>query len=202
MTGMTKKSVSKVRSTLSPIRTVQLKVTLKYIRPPIWRRLVLADNASLRDLHWVIQKAMGWDNDHMHAFYIDKIEYAGPETAEHCGVLCDEDFCLHQVIKRRGQRFTYEYDFGDCWRHEILVEKIVPSEGETHLPSCLDGARACPREDCGGVGGYEAMLEAKRNPSKERLAYWGEPEWVLQFDPERFDLQTANQRLHPAKIPG
>jgi hypothetical protein len=195
MTLMRKKGDSPA----GPIRAVQLKVTLKGIRPPIWRRLVLADSCSLEELHWVIQKTVGWDNDHMHAFYINKIEYAHYETARECGVFCDEDFSLHQVIKRRGQRFTYEYDFGDGWVHEILVEKIEPVDRQTLLPRCLKGARACPREDCGGVGGYEAMLEAKRHPTKESLSYWGEPSWVLDFDPERFDLAAVNERLHPVQ---
>lgn len=196
---MSKKGEARARAVPGATRAVQLKVTLKYIRPPIWRRLVLPDNGSLGDLHWVIQKAMGWDNDHMHAFYIGKVEYAGPETAEDCGVLCDEDFSLHQVITRQGQRFTYEYDFGDGWMHEILVEKIEPVGSPIALPRCLAGARACPREDCGGVSGYEAMLEAKRHPTKERLSYWGEPSWVLEFEPEHFDLAAVNQRLQPAQ---
>lgn len=196
---MSKKGDSKTRSAPSAIRAVQLKVTLKYIRPPIWRRLVLADSCSVNDLHWAIQTTMGWDGDHMHAFYINKVEYAHYETARECGVFCDEDFSLHQVIDRRGQRFTYEYDFGDGWMHEILVEKIDPVQGPPPSPRCLAGARACPREDCGGVGGYEAMLEVKANPTKERLEYWGEPSWVLDYDPESFDLDEVNRRLQPVQ---
>ena len=196
---MSNKPDSTARSAPNVIQAVQLKVTLQYIRPPIWRRIVVANNVSLGYLHWVIQKTMGWDNDHMHAFYFGQIEYAGPETADDCGVLCDEDFSLHQVIKRRGQRFTYEYDFGDGWRHEILVEKIESADSQTSLPRCLKGARACPREDCGGVPGYAAMLEAKRHPTEERLSYWGDPSWVLDFDPEHFDLPAINQLLQPVQ---
>jgi hypothetical protein len=196
---MSNKPDSTARSAPNAIQAVQLKVTLKYIRPPIWRRLVLSDHSSLGYLHSVIQEAMGWDNSHMHAFSIDQLEYAGPEVVDDCGGLCDEDFFLHQVIKRSGQRFTYKYDFGDGWVHEILVEKIEPADSQTALPRCLKGARACPREDCGGVPGYEAMLEAKRHPTKERLSYWGEPSWVLDFDPEHFDLAAINQLLQPVQ---
>ena len=199
MALMSKKGDAPARSAPGPIRAVQLKVTLKGIQPPIWRRLVVANNYSLGDLHWVIQIAMGWDNDHMHAFSIGKVAYACPETADYGGELCDEDFSLQQVIKRPGQRFTYEYDFGDGWRHEILVEKIEPADSQTLLPHCLKGARACPREDCGGVGGYEAMLEAKLHPTEERLSYWGDPSWVLEFDPEHFDLAAVNKRLLPVQ---
>ena len=196
MAAMSKKGDPKARSAPRALRAVQLKVTLKYIQPPIWRRLVLTDSCSLEALHRAIQKAMGWDDDHMHAFYINKVEYAHYETARECGVLCDEDFFLHQVLKRRGQRFTYEYDFGDRWMHDILVEKIDPIQGPPPSPRCLDGSRASPREDCGGVAGYHAMLEVKNNPSlKHRLGDWGEPQWVLDYDPECFDLDQVNRRL-------
>jgi hypothetical protein len=199
MMAMSKQGDSPARPEPTAVRAVQLKVTLKHIQPPIWRRLVLSDHSSLGGLHSVIQDAMGWDNSHMHAFSIDQVEYAAPEIADDGGGLCDEDFFLHQVIQRSGQRFTYTYDFGDSWRHEILVEKIEPVDRQTPLPRCLNGARACPREDCGGVGGYAAMLEAKRHPTKERLSYWGDPSWVLGFDPEHFDLAAVNQLLQPVQ---
>lgn len=179
-----------------PLQRLQLKVTLKYIKPPIWRRLALGNDLTLNALHRTIQKAMGWDDDHMHAFHIGGVEYARYETAQECGVFCDENFFLHQVIERRGQRFTYEYDFGDGWMHDILVEKIEPCLGLPPPPRCLAGARACPREDCGGVPGYQSMLAVKNNPAlKHRLGDWGDPSWVLDYDPERFDLEEINRRL-------
>jgi hypothetical protein len=193
---MNKETDSKACS--APPKALQLKVTLKHIQPPIWRRIVVADNYSLGDLHGVIQKAMGWDNDHMHSFHIGGIVYVGPEVVEDCpeeDLLCDEEVLLNQLIKRRGQRFAYKYDFGDCWKHEILVEKTEPISGEPPRPRCLAGARACPPEDCGGVGGYEAFLQARLDPSKHRLENWGDPQWVLAFDPERFDLAKINRTL-------
>jgi hypothetical protein len=186
------------RAASAPPKTLQLKVTLRHVQPPIWRRLAVGNDLTLDDLHLLIQKTMGWDNDHMHAFYIGGVEYAHDETARSCGVLCDEDFPLHQVIKRRGQRFTYEYDFGDRWMHDILVEKTEPCQGEPPPPRCLDGARACPRENSGGVYGYQLMLEVKSNPSlKHRLADWGDPSWVLNYNPEHFDLDAVNRRPIP-----
>jgi hypothetical protein len=197
---MTKKGDSKARS--APQKALQLKITLKHIQPPVWRRIVVADTYSLGDLHWVIQKAMGWGNDHPHAFDVGGIEYVGAEVIEFCtgeDLLCDDDFLLSQLIKRRGQRFTYRYDFGDCWTHEILVEKSEVAAGDPPRTRCLDGARACPPEDSGGVAGYGAFLAAKRDPStpRQHLERWGELEWVLAFDPERFELEFVNRRLNP-----
>ena len=99
---------------------------------------------SLDQLHLTIQKIMGRDNSHMHAFYVSGVEYAGDETARECDVHCDEKFYLHQLVKRSGQRFIYEYDFGDRWMHDIVVEKTNPCPGEPPPARCLAGTRACP----------------------------------------------------------
>lgn len=150
-------------------KTVQLKVTLKHVQPAIWRRIVVPNNVTLDRLHWVIQQAMGWGSDHMHAFYIGGVEHAGYETAEFHGVRCDEEVFLSDVIKRRDQRFTYEYDFGDGWMHEVRVEEIEAVVGAPPTPRCLDGARSCPPEDCGGPWGYQALLAARSDPNDRNL---------------------------------
>jgi hypothetical protein len=178
-----------------PAKLLQLKITLRHLQPPVWRRLLVCDRASFSELHYLIQKTMGWDNSHMHAFYVGGVEYAGYETAQDCGVHCDEDFHLHQLVKRRGQRFTYEYDFGDRWMHDILVEKTEPCPGEPPPARCLAGARACPPDDFGGPSGYAAFLRDRTSPNPDVLANWGEPDWVRNFDPESFDLDAINRRL-------
>jgi hypothetical protein len=178
-----------------PGKLLQLHLTLRHLQPPVWRRLLVSNRASLFELHQLIQKTMGWDNSHMHAFYIGGVEYAGYETAQDCQVLCDEDFYLHQLIKRRGQRFTYEYDFGDRWMHDIQVEQTQPCPGETPPARCLAGARACPPDDFGGPHTYALFLRDRTSPDQKILARWGEPDWVRAFDPEGFDLDTINRRL-------
>src|SRR5438270_433841 len=131
----------------------QLKITLQYIKPPIWRQVVVPDNLTMGDLHMVIQIAMGWTNSHLHLFRIGLLEFGMPneegmfESSE-----ADEDsVLLRHTIARRGLKFTYEYDFGDSWSHEIRVEKVQPASAPHPRPVCLGGARACPPEDCGGV---------------------------------------------------
>ncbi len=88
----------------------------------------------------------------------------------------------------------YEYDFGDGWEHEILVERILPPHAGRSLPVCMKGVRACPPEDIGGVWGYASFLEAIRDPGhpehNEML------EWVGgEFDPEAFDLEATDFAL-------
>lgn len=186
----------------APAKLLHLKITLRHLQPPVWRRLLVSDRASFNKLHSLIQETMGWDNSHMHAFYVGGVEYAGYETAQECGVHCDENFYLHQLVKRRGQRFTYEYDFGDRWMHDILVENTQPSPDAAPPARCLAGARACPPDDVGGPDGYAAFLQDRATAKRELLERWGEPAWVLAFEPERFDLNAINRRLtqQPPKL--
>ena len=105
---------------------------------------------------------------------------------------------LVDVIKGAKDRFVYEYDFGDSWTHQIVVEKIVPSEGGQRYPVCIAGARACPPEDCGGIWGYHDFLEAIANPNHDE--HESMTEWIGgSFDPEAFNLELINQRLREVK---
>jgi hypothetical protein len=88
----------------------------------------------------------------------------------------------------------YEYDFGDFWEHEILVEDVRPSGCEAVHPQCLDGARSCPPEDVGSTPGYEHFLEAIRDPKHpqhDELLEWVDG----HFDSEAFSVEEANEDL-------
>lgn len=178
---------------------LQLKITLRYISPPIWRRVVVPDNYTLGDLHYVIQAAMGWGNCHLHAFRVGGVEYTptmpdagfgfgfGPPSKD------EDDVFLGQIVQRKGQRFTYEYDFGDSWLHDILVEKIEPAAEPHPKPVCVTGKRACPPEDCGGVPGYAQVLHVLRSAKTADEREFRE--WVGEYDPERCDIAYINQRF-------
>lgn len=189
------------------LRTVSsayiLKVSLKDIKPPVWRRLQVPDSLTLEELHYVIQDAFGWDNYHLHSFLIGGEEYTDLTTVgdELFGTPEDEsDFCLDDFAFQEKNRFDYIYDFGDNWRHTILVEKIVPLE---NLPSdtqdtvvCLKGKRSAPPEDCGGPWGYEDLVQLILTPKdqldeEERSLL----EWAGDFDPDRFDVDEVNSKL-------
>lgn len=174
----------------------RLKVTLKDLRPPIWRRIEVRNDISLAKLHRILQIVMGWYNCHLHMFTVRGTDFGDPEDDEtgELGVRSERRVKLSQIIMGERDRFAYMYDFGDGWEHEILVEKILPPEPRVHYPRCLKGKRACPPEDVGGVYGYADFLEAIQDPKHpEHDEYL---EWIGGgFDPEAFDPEVVNEGL-------
>ncbi len=172
----------------------QLHIRLADIEPPIWRQIVVPGQGTLFRLHQMLQVVMGWENYHLHQFIVGSTHYGEPDPEFEDGMKDDRRTRLRGIARKEGASFLYEYDFGDGWRHVITVENIQPWTQESMAPRCLDGARACPPEDCGGIGGYERLLEALRNPHhsehKEMRAWAGK-----HFDPELFSLQAVNSAL-------
>jgi hypothetical protein len=175
----------------------QLKITLWGSKPQIWRRVLLSEHTTLHQLHWIIQGAMGWTNSHLHQFIIEDEYYSQPEwELGDSGVEFhnEKKVTLQQLALKSKESFGYEYDFGDTWAHIIRVEKQMPAQAEVRYPVCVDGKRACPPEDCGGVWGYEDFLKAIRDPNHPE--HGDMLEWVGDsFDPEHFSLAEANQNL-------
>jgi hypothetical protein len=177
-----------------------LRISLRDIRPQIWRSIQVPGFISLGDLHRIIQIVMGWSDSHLHSFEIDGIRYGMSDEFFDDIDNDDEDedcYSLEDLDLREKQRFSYTYDFGDCWEHQILVSKILtpPAEdaGSYREPRCLGGKRACPPEDIGGAWGYEELLEKLSKPRKKgsrKLA-----EWEEDFDPEFFDTDSVNKML-------
>ena len=177
---------------------LQFKITLKRIRPPVWRRFLVPEGISLSDLHDVIQEVMGWWNSHLHQFLCKRKRYGVPDPDWDSGKIIDDGtISIKDLGLSVKDKILYEYDFGDGWEHELLLEKILPKE-ERMVPVCLKGARACPPEDCGGPWGYENLLEVLKNPEDEEYTSW--KEWLPEdFDPEHFDLDGINSRLSSRK---
>ncbi|MCC7362304.1 MAG: plasmid pRiA4b ORF-3 family protein [Anaerolineales bacterium] len=174
----------------------QLKLTLNDTHPPIWRRILVPGDTTLRKLHDILQIVMGWTDSHLHQFVIGGAYYGATEYDDEgdLELLPEQRYRLSQVAPEPGARFVYEYDFGDGWDHAVLVEKILPPEPGARYPQCVAGKRACPPEDVGGVWGYEGFLKALHNPRHpEHDEYL---EWIGgQFDPEAFDLEQVNAQL-------
>jgi len=168
---------------------ISLKVTLRGIRPPIWRRLLMPGNMTLGDLHWAIQAAMGWEDAHLHLFNIDGKMYGDPHSVD--DVISERRLSLDAMIKSGVTRFAYIYDFGDDWEHAIVIEKCQPPDEGRPYPACIAGKRNCPPEDCGGSWGYQNMIAVLADPTHPEYA--DQIEWISEdFDPEDFSVIGAN----------
>ena len=145
----------------------QLKISLKHIQPPIWRRVLVPGNVSLEYLHLVIQTVMPWLDYHLHHFQKGEIFYGVPQIDDFLEYVDSSDTELSDVFANTGDKIIYEYDFGDSWNHEILLEQVLEANPEILYPICVAGERACPPEDCGGPHGFAMMLESLANPEHE-----------------------------------
>ena len=185
---------------VKPSEILQLKVTLCNIRPLIWRQVQVTSDITLAKLHRVLQAVMGWQNYHLFQFMVGKTFYGDPSQDEFSELdLKDARKArLGQILSKPEQRMVYEYDFGDGWKHDLVLDKVLPPESNTRYPFCLAGARACPPEDCGGVRGYEYFLETIFDPEHEE--HDETLEWIGgEFDPEKFDIVLANRELKRIK---
>jgi len=198
--------VRKKITTTGERRYLQLKVTLKHISPPIWRRFVVPRDFTLAILHECLQIIMGWDDDHLYEFIV-----GGRRGGKHYSVPMDdfmggfgdfddenaEDYDL-SFLTRKGMKFTYIYDFGDSWDHELVAENVNYEHSATDPPVVvLAGQRNCPPEDCGGTWGYADIIEAlaandegETDSEQEELLHW-----VGEYDPDQFDLDEINAAL-------
>jgi hypothetical protein len=183
----------------------QLKITLSRSKPTIWRRFLVKSEINLYKLHSVIQIVMGWTNSHMHHFRKDNVFYGTPHPDMELGwalnskfkTVDEEKYKINEVLTRPKMKIQYEYDFGDSWWHELVLEKILEREGKP-TPICVEGAMACPPEDCGSPGGYYTMLETMENP--EDPEYDEICDWMGdEFDPEEFNIEEINKGLKRIK---
>lgn len=180
--------------TKSSASIYQLKITLRDSRPPIWRRVLVPSSVNLYKLHQIIQISMGWTDSHLHQFVIDGEFYGIPSAEDWEPKINERQFTLEQIAPSLKRKFVYEYDFGDSWLHEIIVEKITSPTANEKYPQCIKGKRACPPEDVGGIFGYETLLDALQDENhEEHKSYL---QWLGgEFDPEAFDLVAINQEL-------
>ena len=183
--------------------TYQLKLTLMESDPPIWRRVRVPGDVTLAQLDRVIQAAMGWTNSHLHLFTAGGVVYGAPNGEWEFPVQNERRVRLHQMASEPGEAFVYEYDLGDSWRHQVLVEEVDLGSAAATEAVCLGGERACPPEDCGGIHGYYANLEILRDPHHdeyEDTKTWMESMTGGPFDPEGFDLGATNRRLRGLRL--
>ncbi len=178
-------------------RVYQFKITLKGIRPLIWRRIQVPETYSFWDLHIAIQDAMGWLDYHLHQFeMVDastgmEVIIGIPDKESGLEILPEMKQKIAEFFSMENRSADYVYDFGDYWEHKILLEKILPRDKNIDYPICVAGKRACPPEDCGGIGGYEDLLEIISDPDHEE--YEEMKEWLGgEIDTEHFDAKEVS----------
>ena len=169
----------------------QLQISLQGTEPLIWRRVIVPSTIAFAKLHKVIQLTMGWEDSHEHRFVSNS---AGPLKASHEKILRLKEMATNGP----GSCFFYEYDPGDNWVHFVVLEKVIDLGPLPAFIDCIEGARACPPEDCGGTGGYVELLEILADPSHPE--HGKRLEWVGgKFDPEKLDLAAINKKLKRLK---
>lgn len=194
-----------VREVPERTRGFRVRIDLMYAKPPIWRRLDLPGDLTLDELHDMLQVAMGWTGGHLHkfgvgvdrrtrAFFVTDFDLSEGDEG-----VAEDDVRLDQVVSAKGDRFFYDYDFGDGWEHVLVVEEVL--DDPPPAPVCLKGKMACPPEDCGGLGGYEELADWVRGGYEPQatpmgldageMRGWLPPDW----HPDRFSVEEVNDAL-------
>jgi hypothetical protein len=153
-------------------RLARVRVDLAGTKPPVWRRLELASDLFLDDVHEIMQAAFGWNDSHLHRFGCGPTFYSRETEYYLCPFSVDEgdegvpedEVRLDEVLVDVGDKLFYAYDFGDDWQHVIRLEAVLAREEAAQRAKCTGGRQPGPAEDCGGVGGY-ALLLAATDPS-------------------------------------
>ncbi|MFQ6613634.1 MAG: plasmid pRiA4b ORF-3 family protein [Fidelibacterota bacterium] len=179
-------------------KTYQIQIALRRSKPKIWRRLLVPSDLLLPDFHKVIQTSMGWTNSHLHQFIKDRTFYREKLDEDYFwGEMNEVDYStikISDLLKKEHDKIVYEYDFGDSWEHDIILEKIENDGVDKNIPICLTGKNQCPPEDCGGIWGYYRLLEILKHPDHEEYEEY--LEWLGgEFDPKYFDKNAINEKL-------
>lgn len=178
----------------------QVQIALKGSKPKIWRRILIPSDLLLSDMHRIIQSTMGWTNSHLHHFIKDgafyMVKHIDDFTWDEMNNIDykKKKIRISDLLKAEKDKIIYEYDFGDGWEHDIILEKVLPFDNKAKYPVCVTGKMSCPPEDCGGIWGYSDMLEILKQPDHEE--YESFIDWLGDdFDPEYFDKDEVNDLL-------
>ncbi len=168
---------------------VRIRIELEGTDPQVWRSVDVPLSSTLTALHDIIQVTMRWQGAHMFEFVVGDQVYGEPypdDSAWDRKVLQAKSIRLKTLVERGVDRFLYVYDFGDNWRHHIILDSVRQGEDHTDYPAFVGGARRAPPDDVGGISGFEAFLEAVTDPRHEdhdQMLEWNDG----SFDPEDID---------------
>ncbi|MFH1777151.1 MAG: plasmid pRiA4b ORF-3 family protein [Candidatus Omnitrophota bacterium] len=171
----------------------RFKIVLDDILPQLWRMIEVKSDITFYQFHLMIQEAMGWTNSHLHEFNAGNFRI-GDASEEACEFgdppqWNEKDKKISDYFSKDKTKLSYTYDFGDSWEHTIILEAIEPVRKGMKYPCCIDGARACPPEDCGSTPGYYQLLKILADPKHEE--YEEMKGWAGDFEPEHFDKEEA-----------
>lgn len=187
----------------------QFLIVLSGTDPLVWRRIQVPEGYSFWDLHVAIQDSMGWEDYHLHEFQLARPAELRGKRIEFVGIPDDDPYdgkqwrpswkvWIGDYFDFNSQPALYTYDFGDDWRHVVLFESVESVASRDSYPRCIGGARRCPPEDCGGIGGYYRFLEAIADPTHEQhdelVAWIGGSYDPDDFDPARVVFDDPHER--------
>ena len=177
----------------------QFRIELLDVTPKVWRTIIVPLDISMYRFSRIIQEAMGWLNYHLYLFEAGKIVIAEPDPEFGMESLPGKHVKLSYALKLLPDKFIYEYDFGDSWRHEVVVQDMVEPVPGVRYPMCTGGSGHCPPEDCGGTSGYADFLEIIKDPTHPE--YHDTLTWAGgSFDPEAFSVEEVNERFRLAQL--
>jgi hypothetical protein len=141
---------------LPPDTIVTLRIDLLDSDPPIWHEIEVPVSMTLKQLHAIVEAAMGWEDAHLWEFAVGRERIGSGRAAK---------LTLQALLRPRTTKLTYLYDFGDCWEHQLTLTKPRAADPSLAYPRYLAGEQAAPPEDCGGIPGF---LYPARNPRRSR----------------------------------
>lgn len=181
-------------------KVLQLKLALRDVKPPIWRRVFVPADLNLADLHDIIQISFDWSDSHLHQFHGPNYKPSyGPKNSYMESDIDESTVLLSKVFKKPKDRLSYSYDFGDNWRIGIEVEDVLRSD-DGQLPRCIGGRRMGPLEDSGGPWRWTEMVEELKNDQPlTMMEDVVEEDYALtpgeDFDPAVFSIEEINENL-------
>lgn len=185
--------MKKKKNVKSKPKVYEFSISLAETSPKVWRKVLAHEFIELNELHLLIQMAMGWEDYHLYSFFINDKHYTDEESALELNH-CESDGVLLCDILADTKNFTYTYDFGDDWKHEIEITNILEDDPRMKYPVCIDGENACPPEDCGGPYRFEELkkiIAGKESEEKNEVLTW----LGGFYNPKTFDPNFVNKHF-------
>ena len=142
------------------VEIYRLHVWIRRISPMIWRRLLVRSDSTITDLHYTLQIAFGWSDEHLNLFHIHGQDYGVYHDGGVSFSTNPDQIRLYDFKLRHNERFRYDYDFSDGWQHEVRVETRLALDDKRIYPCCIGGQRRAPPEDCGGPLAFMTRRDA------------------------------------------